>query len=262
MNEKMIRVAITHGDTNGIGYELILKTFQANEMLELCTPIVYGAPKVAAFHRNALGIQTPYTVIQRAEEAKDGRMNMLAVINEEVKVEFGSATEASDAAALKAVAKAKEDAANGLFDVLVKAPVADKSFDAPLPMLISDQLRMAMVTTGLPLKDVPRVVTKELIEQKALLLHQTLRRDFRISKPRIAILAMNIQPGEEEEHIIQPAIFQSNQCGKDLRSTCRIKLLINILLIKNIAGFRIHNYGSIAFNFRAFRPTVIFGSMQ
>lgn len=206
MNEKMIRVAITHGDTNGIGYELILKTFQANEMLELCTPIVYGAPKVAAFHRNALGIQTPYTVIQRAEEAKDGRMNMLSVINEEVKVEFGSATEASDAAALKAVAKAKEDAANGLFDVLVKAPVADKSYDAPLPMLISDQLRMAMVTTGLPLKDVPRVVTKELIEQKALLLHQTLRRDFRISKPRIAILAMNIQPGEEEEHIIKPAI--------------------------------------------------------
>ena len=206
MNDKMIRVAITHGDTNGIGYELIFKTFEASEMLELCTPVVYGSPKVAAFHRNALGLQTPYTIIPKTEDAKDGRVNILSVIDGEVKVEFGNATEESDAAALKAIARAKEDAAKGLFDVLVTAPVADTSMDAPLPMLVSEQLRMAMATTGLPLKDVPRVITKELIEQKALLLHQTLRRDFRISKPRIAILALNIQPGEEEEQIIKPAI--------------------------------------------------------
>ena len=87
----MIHVAITHGDTNGIGYEQIFKTFEASEMLELCTPVVYGSPKVAAFHRNTLGLQTPYTIIHKAEDAKDGRLNLLAVIEEETKVDFGIA---------------------------------------------------------------------------------------------------------------------------------------------------------------------------
>lgn len=206
MNEQMIRIAITHGDTNGIGYELIFKTFEASEMQELCTPIVYGSPKVAAFHRNALGIQTPYTVVQKAEDAKDGRLNLLSVIDEETKVDFGNATPESNAAAAKATAKAKEDAAKGLFDVLVTAPAAEATFSAPLPMLVNEQLRIAMATAGLPLKEVPGVITKELIEQKALLLHQTLRRDFRISKPRIAILALNSSPGDEEEQILKPAI--------------------------------------------------------
>ena len=206
MNEQLIRVAITHGDTNGIGYELIFKTFEANEMLELCTPIVYGSPKVAAFHRNALGLQTSYTIVQKAEEAKDGRLNMLSAIEEETKVEFGNATEESSSAAKKAADKAAADAASGLVDVLVAAPTAETTANAPLPMLVNEQLRIAMATSGLPLKDVPGVITKELIEQKALLLHQTLRRDFRISKPRIAILALNTSPGEEEEQILKPAI--------------------------------------------------------
>ena len=86
---KKIRVAITHGDTNGIGYEVILKTFAAPEMLELCTPIIYGSPKVAAYHKKLLGINTQFSIIDRAEEAKDGRVNMLATFDEEVKVEFG-----------------------------------------------------------------------------------------------------------------------------------------------------------------------------
>lgn len=202
----MIHVAITHGDTNGIGYELIFKTFEASEMLELCTPVVYGSPKVAAFHRNTLGLQTPYTIIHKAEDAKDGRLNLLAVIEEETKVDFGLANAESRSAAAKAMTKAAEDAANGLFDVLVAGPSAEAALAAPLPMLVNDQLRIAMATAGLPLKEVPKVITKELIEQKALLLHQTLRRDFRISKPRIAILALNSTPGEEEEQILKPAI--------------------------------------------------------
>ena len=206
MNEQMIRVAITHGDTNGIGYELILKTFDASEMLELCTPIVYGSPKVATFHRNTLGLQTPYTIVNKAEDAKDGRLNLLAVIDEETKVDFGIATAESKAAATKAMAKAGEDATNGLFDVLITSPTTETSPVAPLPMLVNGQLRIAMATMGLPLKQVPGVITKELIWQKTLLLHKTLRRDFRISKPRIAILAMNTSPSEEEEQILKPAI--------------------------------------------------------
>ena len=195
----MIRVAITHGDTNGVGYELIFRTFEAQEMFELCTPIIYGSPKVASFHRNALQIQVPYTNIGNVSEAKDGRLNMLAAFPEEVKVELGTLTEQSDAAALKALIKARDDYQQKAFDVLVTAPTVEKQTTSPLPMLINEQLRIALATTGLPLKDVPKAITQELIEEKALLLHQTLRRDFRISKPRIAILALNPQPGDEEK---------------------------------------------------------------
>ncbi|MBO5626083.1 MAG: 4-hydroxythreonine-4-phosphate dehydrogenase, partial [Prevotella sp.] len=85
MDNKMIRVAITHGDTNGVGYELIFRTFEAQEMLELCTPVIYGSPKAAAFHRNALQMQVSYTNIGNVTEAKDGRLNMLAAFPEEVK---------------------------------------------------------------------------------------------------------------------------------------------------------------------------------
>ena len=206
MDNKMIRVAITHGDTNGVGYELIFRTFEAQEMFELCTPIIYGSPKVASFHRNALQMQVPYTNIGNVSEAKDGRLNMLAAFPEEVKVELGTLTEQSDAAALKALIKARDDYQQKAFDVLVTAPTVEKQTTSPLPMLINEQLRIALATTGLPLKDVPKAITQELIEEKALLLHQTLRRDFRISKPRIAILALNPQPGDEEKQLILPAI--------------------------------------------------------
>ena len=206
MDNKTIRVAITHGDTNGVGYELIFRTFEAQEMLELCTPIIYGSPKAATFHRNALKMQVPFTNIANATEAKDGRLNMLAAVPEEVKVELGTPTEQSDTAALKALVKAREDYGQKAFDVLVTSPTAEKDLTAPLPMLINEHLRMALATTGLPLKDVPKAITQELIEEKAQLLHQTLRRDFRISNPRIAILALNPQPGDEETQLIKPAI--------------------------------------------------------
>ena len=78
MDNRKIRVAITHGDTNGIGYELILKAFENPAMLELCTPIIYGSPKVASFHRKALELETPYVVINNAEDAQDGKLNLLA----------------------------------------------------------------------------------------------------------------------------------------------------------------------------------------
>ena len=76
MEDQKIRVAITHGDTNGIGYEVILKAFEDPQMLELCTPIVYGSPKVAAYHCKAMGLQTNFSIINKAEEARDGRVNM------------------------------------------------------------------------------------------------------------------------------------------------------------------------------------------
>lgn len=217
MEERKIRVAITHGDTNGIGYEVILKTFEDPTMLELCTPIVYGSPKVASYHRKALGLETQFLIVDKAEDARDGRLNLLTTFDEEVKVEFGTPTDESDTAARKAVARAKEDLQKGLYDVLVQAPMRSNANpgkeDKSLTMMVSDLVRIGLVTTHLPLKDVPGAVTVEKIVDKAAIFFASLRRDFRISNPRIALLALNPQLGLEEETIIKPAIEQLEKQG-------------------------------------------------
>ena len=120
---RKIRVAITHGDTNGIGYELIFKTFAEQEMLELCTPVIYGSPKVATYHRNALDIPANFTIVNDVEEIKDGRINFIPVFDEEIKVELGVPSEESGNAGLLAVDRALEDYRKGVFDVLVTAPI-------------------------------------------------------------------------------------------------------------------------------------------
>ena len=217
MEDRKIRVAITHGDTNGIGYEVILKALEDPTMLELCTPIVYGSPKVASYHRKALGLETLFSIIEKAEDARDGRLNLLNVFDEEVKVEFGTPTDESDTAARKAVARAKEDLQKGLYDVLVQAPMRSNANpgkeDKSLTMMVSDLVRIGLVTTHLPLKDVPGAVTVEKIVDKAAIFHASLRRDFRISNPRIALLALNPQLGSEEDTIIKPAIGQLEKQG-------------------------------------------------
>ena len=217
MEERKIRVAITHGDTNGIGYEVILKAFEDPTMLELCTPIVYGSPKVAGYHRKALGLETQFSIVDKAEDARDGRLNLLTTCDEEVKVEFGTPTDESDTAARKAVARAKEDLQKGLYDVLVQAPMRSNANpgkeDKSLTMMVSDLVSIGLVTTHLPLKDVPGAVTVEKIVDKAAIFFASLRRDFRISNPRIALLALNPQLGSEEETIIKPAIEQLEKQG-------------------------------------------------
>ena len=129
MNEdRPIRIAITQGDTNGVGFELIFKTFEDPTMMELCTPIVYGSPKVASYYRKALETEVTYNVINDASEAKDGQLNLLAVIQEEVKVDMGQPTVDSAEAAVKALAKAVADVRDGLVDALVAGPVNEQGF--------------------------------------------------------------------------------------------------------------------------------------
>ena len=217
MEEKKIRVAITHGDTNGIGYEVILKAFEDPTMLELCTPIIYGSPKVASYHRKALSLETQFLIIDKAEDARDGRLNLLPTFDEEVKVELGTPTDESDAAARKAVARAKEDLQKGLYDVLVQAPMRSSANpgkeDKSLTMMVSDLVRIGLVTTHLPLKEVPKAVTVEKIVEKARIFFNSLKRDFRISNPRLAVLALNPQLGTEEEQVIKPAIEELEKQG-------------------------------------------------
>ena len=233
MEEKKIRVAITHGDTNGIGYEVILKTFEDPAILELCTPIIYGSPKIAAYHRKALNLETNFSIINKAEEARDNRVNLLTCFDEETKVELGVATKEGGQAALIALDRAMTDFRSGLYDVLVTAPINKATIQSPgfkfpghteyieasvgeghkaLMILMNENLRVALVTTHLPIKDVAKAITKEAIMEKTTIFFQSLKRDFRISNPRIAVLALNPHAGDEgvlgseEQTIIKPAI--------------------------------------------------------
>ena len=231
--ERKIRVAITQGDTNGVGYEVIFKAFEDPMMVELCTPIIYGSPKVASYHRKVLNIETNYSVINNAQEARDGRLNLLAYDNDEVNVTLGSPSAEAGQAAFKALDRAMTDFRSGLYDVLVTAPINKSTIQNPdfhfpghteyiqtslgegkkaLMILMNETLRVALVTTHLPIKDVAKAISKEAIIERAKIFHEALRRDFRISCPRIAVLALNPHAGDdgllgsEEKDVIIPAI--------------------------------------------------------
>lgn len=122
-NNRKIRVGITHGDINGIGYEVILKAFSDPTMLELCMPIIYGSPKVAAYHRKAMDIQTNFSIINSVEDAQEDKLSVLNCTEDELKVELGKPTVEAGAAALSALERALQDYKAGLIDVLVTAPI-------------------------------------------------------------------------------------------------------------------------------------------
>lgn len=233
MDNQNVRVAITHGDTNGIGYELIFKAFAEPEMLELCTPIIYGSPKVAAYYRKAMNLPGQFSIIQKAEDAQDGRINLLAAVEEEVKVDMGMPTPESGQAAVKALDRAMTDYRNGLYDVLVTAPINNGNAQIEnypfqghkkyietclgegkkgLSFLVGGNLRIASVTEKTPLKEVAAGITTDAIVEKVTLMQQTLKRDFMITNPRIAVLSLNPKSNEdtscgiEEREVIIPAI--------------------------------------------------------
>lgn len=222
--ERLPRVAITHGDTNGVGYELILKTFADPAMLELCTPIIYGSPKVATYHRKALGLELQFSIINSADEAREGRLNLLTTFDEEIKVELGQTADEATEAARKALKRAMVDVQQGLADVLVMGPDNLPDFLSKEPEVlkirIASDLRVALVTNLLAIKDVPEAITMQKIVDKAKIMHTCLRRDLRISNPRIAVLALNPPTGneenpwgEEETEMIIPAIGELEQAG-------------------------------------------------
>ena len=235
MEDRKIRVAITHGDTNGIGYELIFKTFAEPEMLELCTPIIYGSPKIAAYHRKAMNTQANFSIINKAEDAQDGRVNLLACFDDEVKVDLGIPTKESGEAALKALDRAMTDFRSQLFDVLVACPVnqasmSDSNFTyrglkaysetsigdgaKGVKMMINETMRIALVTDGLALKDVPSHITEENLLSKIRAVNEAMKRDYRLSNPRIGVLALNpVADSEEEKTIIGPTVCKAADEG-------------------------------------------------
>lgn len=240
MEKRKIRVALTNGDTNGIGYELIFKAFKAAAMFDICTPIIYGSPKVASYHCDALGLDgNTFSIISNASEAKDGRLNLLTAYDDDIKVDLGMPSQDASRAAIKSIDRAITDFKDGLFDVLVMAPV-DKNnmhvdgYDFPcnerfieiclasekkgLDVLMGENMRLASMTGDIALRNVPAAITEEGIINTVAQLYATLRRDFSIENPRIAVLALNpndtdAHPEKEEQEMVMPAIQKLADAG-------------------------------------------------
>lgn len=240
---RKIRVAITHGDTNGIGYEVILKLLEDNRICDLCTVVVYGSAKAASFYRKAMELpQVQLQRIESAAEARDGVVNVINVVPEDLKIDPGQPSEIAGKAALAALEAAVADLRAGSVDVLVTAPIDKHTIQSPeftfpghteylescltddstpaecrkaLMMLCAGSLRVALVTTHLPLRKVADAITKENILEKLESFERSLRTDFAIEKPRIAVLSLNPHAGEngllgdEEAEIVAPAIEEA-----------------------------------------------------
>ena len=237
--EQKIRVGITHGDTNGIGYEVILKTLSNPLLAELCTPVLYGSAKVATYHRKALDMQgLNFNVLQDAAGVKDGVNNFVDVIKDEIKVELGQPTKVAGEAAFVVLERAVADLMDGKIDVLVTAPInkstiQGEGFDFPghteyleqaagegekaLMILYNESVKVALVTTHLPISEVSGAITKETVLEKLELFNQSLKQDFGIVYPRIAVLGLNPHSGDngllgkEEQESIIPAIEEAEE---------------------------------------------------
>lgn len=232
MSER-IKVGITQGDVNGIGYEVILKTFADPTMFEFCTPVVYGSPKVATYHRKTVESQTNFNVVSSAADAQPDRLNLVDCNSEDVKVDFGQPTQESGTAAFQALERCVKEYREGKIDVIVTAPINKKTihseaFNFPghteyieaqlgegqkaLMILMNSSLRVALATVHEPIAKVAQMLTKDGIKEKLAILNTSLKQDFGIEIPRIAVLALNPHAsddgliGKEENEIIKPAI--------------------------------------------------------
>ncbi len=238
--ENKIKIGITHGDINGIGYEVIIKTLMDNRISELCTPIIYGSPKFAAYHRKAIDIQNfNVNQIKSVEQANIKRPNIIDCCADNVRIELGKATKSAGKAAFDALEKATADLKEGKIDAIVTAPINKESiqsedFNFPghteylakkfdtedvLMLMIGENIRVAVVTGHIPVKDISTELTEEKILKKIEILHNTLKNDFGIQRPKIAILGLNPHSGDngligkEEEEIIIPAINKAKEKG-------------------------------------------------
>ena len=234
------KIGISIGDINGIGLEVILKTIENPKITEMCTPVIYGSSKVVSYHKNIVGIQDfVYNSIRGIDQIDNDKINIINCWQDNVNIMLGKVNEVGGQYAFKSLEAAVIDLKKGAIDALVTAPINKKAMQMagfPFPghteyitqelgvkqsvmLMLSDNLRVGLVTNHLPLKDVAAAITKELIIRKATILRDALKIDFGIEKPTIAILGLNPHAGDEgvlgqeEEAIIRPAIEELKHRG-------------------------------------------------
>ncbi|MDR0794842.1 MAG: 4-hydroxythreonine-4-phosphate dehydrogenase PdxA [Tannerella sp.] len=243
MDIKCIKIGITHGDMNGIGYEVILKTLADERLMEFCTPILFGSQKLALYYQKVLDLPPlNYKTINRAEEAVEGKINLINCVDENLKIDFGRSTPEAGMAARKALEAASASLKRGVIQAMVTAPInksniqrndfhfpghteyLEKVFEEggkpqSIMIMTSEAFRIAFVTVHIPLNEVKARLTQEAIVDKLTLFHTSLIQDFGVIKPCIAVLALNPHAGDqgllgtEEESVIAPAIALAEKNG-------------------------------------------------
>ena len=235
-----IRVAITHGDYNGISYEIIIKALSDNRLIDLFTPVIYGFSKVMKYHCKSMTVgDFNYQTIENSSAVNDQKINLINLGEEEVKIEFGLSSQKAGTYAYKALERAVADLKSEEVDVLVTAPInkanihsddfnftghteyLTERFDAEnsLMLMVSGNLRVATVTNHLPVREVANTLSEDLIIRKLTVLKDSLQKDFLIEKPKIAVLGLNPHAGDngligdEDERVVKAAIKQAKEQG-------------------------------------------------
>lgn len=231
-------IGITQGDINGIGYEVIMKSLCDNRIMDICTPVVYGLAKVASYHKKFLDIPDfSFQFTKNIEQISNKRPNLINLYEEEIKLELGSSTKTAGQMSERALYAAGRDLKNKLIDAVVTAPInknniqsdkfkfpghteffehyfGGKEFPAMM-LMVAEQMKIGFVTNHLPIKNVAQNISTEKILQKIKILDKSLKQDFALSNPTIAVLSLNPHAGDsgllgnEDAEIIKPAVAQA-----------------------------------------------------
>jgi len=238
-NNDLVKVGISIGDLNGIGGEIILKSFEDQRMMELCTPVLFGSKRVVSFLIKHFDVNLRFHEISSAEEAVPGKFNMVNVWDEGVKVDFGTPDKKIGEYAFLSLKAATESLKEKTIDTLVTAPInkhviQSEDFQFPghtdylakelegesLMFMISKDLKVGLLTDHVALKNVVSKIDKKLIQDKIQLMWESLKKDFTVQKPRIAVLGINPHSGdngvigEEDDAVLRPAVEEMHDEGK------------------------------------------------
>ena len=221
------RVALSHGDFNGIGYEIMLKTFSDARMFEMLTPVLYGQSKAFAYYKKNFGMDSPnYFLTRNVNLAAQGKFNIINIVDDELKIEPGAPTALSTEMSVVSMKKAFEDVHNGLANALVMAPdspeVARSNHaflfshykDAdPLRLMVNDMMRIALATDDLPLEGALAQIGIRFLVDKMLTLKEALKTDFGINAPKIAVMGLNPHGTEGEDDKVLKAVADVQRKG-------------------------------------------------
>lgn len=234
-----LKIGISIGDINGIGLEVILKTFLHPKMMDHCIPLIYGSSKVVSYHKNIVEGEISFHAIRSGDRPREYKLNVVNCWNENVNITLGKPSELSGQYAGRSLEAAVKALKNDEIDALVTAPINKEAMQLaqfPFPghteylareldrgehlmLMVNEGLRIGLATNHLPLRDVADAIDKKLIKRKVEVLEASLRIDFGIERPAIAVLGLNPHAsdggvlGHEEEEFIRPAIVELKKSG-------------------------------------------------
>jgi 4-hydroxythreonine-4-phosphate dehydrogenase len=237
--EEKIKLGISIGDLNGIGGELVIKTFEDSRMLEFCTPVIYASVKTLSFFKKHFESSIDFNSIQTAEKAVESKVNVITVWKDDVKINFGEEDLIIGSYAIKSLQAAVKDLKDDQIDVLVTAPInkhniQSEDFKFPghtdylaqqlegdsLMFMVSDNLKVGLLTDHVPVSEVSKQITPESIENKISIIYNSLVQDFNIRLPKIAVLGLNPHTGDngvignEDDEVLRPTLQAIKNRGK------------------------------------------------